>query len=285
MDKSWMAIKDRWSSEYREGVESFLEFAMANLEQQDEIRCPCIDCLNSKSLRIQEVRIHLIRRGIDSTYKTWVHHGELVHAHQPQTQNEGNEGVGGEIGGQVPEDNQLRDMLEQVYVGGIMDDDVDELPENLGREDARNFDKLFNAAQCKLYPGCEETVLAFVVKMLHVKVYKKLGNATFNMLLKIIKGILPANCDDSIPWNIYDAKRFLRDLGLGYVPIHACKYDCALFWKDNVDLENCPTCNEPRYKVNDGSGKKIPHKILRYLPLIPRLQRLFLCKKTAPDMK
>ncbi|XP_058207294.1 uncharacterized protein LOC131320577 [Rhododendron vialii] len=291
MDKDWMATKNRWSEQYKQGVESFIEFAMANSGAQDKIRCPCIDCLNSKTLSSKVVRIHLILKGIDSSYKTWVYHGEPVPARQPQTQyddyHEHNEGIGDETGREVPEDdNQLRDMLEQSIVGGILDDDVDGLP-NLERENVRNFEKLFNAAQCKAYPGCVKTVLAFIVKMLHVKVFKKLGNETFDMIMKIIKEMLPVDreIESTIPWNIYDAKKFLRDLGLEYIPIHACKYDCALFWKENANLENCPTCNEPRYKVNDGTGKKIPHKILRYLPLTPRLQRLYYCKKTAPDMR
>ncbi|KAF7114861.1 hypothetical protein RHSIM_RhsimUnG0074200 [Rhododendron simsii] len=291
MDKDWMAIKNRWSEQYKQGVESFIEFAMANSGAQAKIRCPCIDCLNSKTLSSEVVRIHLMLKGIDSSYKTWVYHGEPVPVRQPQTQyedyHEQNEGIGDETGREVPEDdNQLRDMLEQSVVGGILDDDVDGLP-NLERENVRNFEKLFNAAQCKAYPGCAKTVLAFVVKMLHVKVFKKLGNETFDMIMKIIKEMLPVDreIESTIPWNIYDAKKFLRDLGLGYIPIHACKYDCALFWKENANLENCPTCNEPRYKVNDETGKKIPHKILRYLPLTPRLQRLYYCKKTAPDMR
>ncbi|KAF7154758.1 hypothetical protein RHSIM_Rhsim01G0183600 [Rhododendron simsii] len=171
-------------------------------------------------------------------------------------------------------------------VGGMLDDDVDGLP-NLEREDVRNFDKLFNAAQCKAYFGCAKTVLAFIVKMLHVKVFKKSGNETFDMIMKIIKEMLPIDHEigSTIPWNIYDAKKFLRDLGLGHIPIHACKYDYSLFWKENANLENCPTCNKPRYKVNDGTGKKIPHKLLRYLPLTPRLQRPYYYEKTVPDMR
>ncbi|KAF7153885.1 hypothetical protein RHSIM_Rhsim01G0140800 [Rhododendron simsii] len=80
------------------------------------------------------------------------------------------------------------------------------------------------------------------------------------MIMKIIKEILPADneIESTIPWNIYDAKKFLRDLGLGYILIHARKYDCALFWKENANLENCPTCNEPR---------------------------LYYCEKTAPYMR
>lgn len=135
-----------------------------------------------------------------------------------------------------------------------------------------------------MFPGNNSTILSFIVKMLHSKVHGKLSNYAFDMIMQVIKG-LPQVYDEFVPWNIHDAKKLLRDLGLGYECIDACKYDCALFWKQNADLENCPTCKESRYKVNDGKGKKIPHKLLRYFPLIPRLKRLYGSKKTSTDMK
>ncbi|XP_058202761.1 uncharacterized protein LOC131317207 [Rhododendron vialii] len=226
---------------------------MANLGPQPEIRCPCNDCLNGRKHSFAVVKIHLIRKGFDSSYKTWVHHGEFVPTPQAydDDHHHPNEGIGDETGGEVPKDgNPLQNMLEQVFVGGLLDDDSDELPANLGRGDVRSFDKLFNAAQRKIYPGCEKTVLAFIVELLHVKVYKKMPNDTFHIMMNIIKG-MRSDYDEAIPWNTYEAKKFLRDLGLGYVPIHACINDCALFWKENANMENCPKCNEPRYKVND----------------------------------
>ena len=91
--------------------------------------------------------------------------------------------------------------------------------------------------------------------------------------------------DQTVPWTLYDAKKFLRDLGLGYETIHSCKNDCALFWKESANLEKCPTCDACRYKLNDDGGKKIPHKVLRYFPLTPRLKRLYMSKKTVADMR
>ena len=77
----------------------------------------------------------------------------------------------------------------------------------------------------------------------------------------------------------------LRDFGLGYDSIHACKYDCALFWKENETLDKCPVCDEPRYKFCNGKGKKIPQKVLHHFPLKSRLQRLFMSRHTASDMR
>ena len=38
-------------------------------------------------------------------------------------------------------------------------------------------------------------------------------------------------------------------------------------------------------KCAKGSTKRVPWKILRYFPITPRLQRLFMSSKTAADMR
>lgn len=83
----------------------------------------------------------------------------------------------------------------------------------------------------------------------------------------------------------YDTKNKFKDLGLGYELIHACKYDCALFYKEHQNANKCPVCDEPKFKYDDKKRKNIPHKILRHFPLKTRLQRLFRSKHTATDMR
>ena len=85
--------------------------------------------------------------------------------------------------------------------------------------------------------------------------------------------------------NLNEARKKLNYLGLGYISIHACKYDCELFWKEFEQCEQCRTCGTSRWKIDDGKGKKIPHKILHYFPLKPRLQRLFLSSKIVVDIR
>ncbi|KAA0054541.1 hypothetical protein E6C27_scaffold24G003250 [Cucumis melo var. makuwa] len=79
------------------------------------------------------------------------------------------------------------------------------------------------------------------------------------MLLELLRAAFPM-CSSTIPSSFYEAKRKLRDLVLGYETIHACKYDCVLYWKEFANLQHCPTCGETRYKVNHNRGKKILHK-------------------------
>ena len=54
-------------------------------------------------------------------------------------------------------------------------------------------------------------------------------------------------------------------------------------------MNYCPICMSSRYVVVDnGMGEKrqtkIPVNVLRYLPIIPRLQRLFMVEETARQM-
>ena len=72
---------------------------------------------------------------------------------------------------------------------------------------------------------------------------------------------------------------------LGYIPIHACKNNCILFYKDNEQTIECLKCSESRYKIDNRKRKKISQKILRYFTLIPRLQRLYMSTKIAEEMR
>ncbi|GJX68699.1 hypothetical protein Tco_0304426 [Tanacetum coccineum] len=54
--------------------------------------------------------------------------------------------------------------------------------------------------------------------------------------------------------------------------------------KDNKDEEICPTCKASRWKNKDTTRKKVPNKVLRYFPLIPRLKRMYGSLHTAKHM-
>ncbi|KAG8482728.1 hypothetical protein CXB51_024209 [Gossypium anomalum] len=90
-------------------------------------------------------------------------------------------------------------------------------------------------------------------------------------------------------------KRLIKDLGLGYDKIHSCPNDCMLYWGDQKNQQSCHVYGKSRWMnsntedVNTDEGgaqlRKKPVKVLRYFPLIPRLQRLFMSSKTAESMR
>ncbi|CAL5378063.1 unnamed protein product [Camellia sinensis] len=128
MDKSWMMTTDRLKSkEYVQGVQSFLEFATKNLGPQDEIRCPCVDCLNGTKLPRHVVRLHLLRRGIACSYRTWVHHGERVPLFRGHPTMRNDDTKTDRAGMTTNHENvdELPTMLQEIYMSGLMDDPID----------------------------------------------------------------------------------------------------------------------------------------------------------------
>ena len=47
-----------------------------------------------------------------------------------------------------------------------------------------------------------------------------------------------------VPDTMEKVQRVVRDLGLDYIKIDACKKDCVLFWKENANLDTCPKCGK-----------------------------------------
>ncbi|CAI0424912.1 unnamed protein product [Linum tenue] len=70
MDKSWLS-KARVSTAYRNGVESFLNFAFAKSAEGNEILCPCVKCKNMFWQTRNVVNEHLICHGFVKKYSIW----------------------------------------------------------------------------------------------------------------------------------------------------------------------------------------------------------------------
>ena len=79
-----------------------------------------------------------------------------------------------------------------------------------------------------LYPGCNKfTKVAFILKMLGIKMICNLSNKAFDMIIKLIKETLPNR--ETLPHSYQEAKLYCQDLSFGYESIHACYNDCVLF--------------------------------------------------------
>ena len=88
---------------------------------------------------------------------------------------------------------------------------------------------------------------------MHLKVMHKWTNRSFDMLCELLNISYPEG--NKVPDSYYDAKRKLQDIGLGYESIHVCKYDCALFWKENALADCCLICHTSRWGSQTGKGK------------------------------
>lgn len=70
MDKTWIFF-DRLSDEFYDGVDEFLDFAILNSENRMSIRCPCTFCCNMELLTLEQVRLHLFKKGFLENYLVW----------------------------------------------------------------------------------------------------------------------------------------------------------------------------------------------------------------------
>lgn len=296
MDKSWINLP-RLDSRYLQGVIDFMEFACKNiLDGQTEIACPCKKCHNLARKNIDLVKQHLVVNGFTPSYTVWIFQGE-----KSQPTNCGVENSGcGNFNGQ----DEMQEMVRDAFgIPPIQPHDIDldpplgdghNLDPPLGDghtldEETTKFFKLLKEAERELYPGCQKfSLLSFIVALMHIKCLCGWSNKSFTMLLKLLKKALPEG--EILPNSFTASRQLLGGLGLEYYKVHACPRDCMLYWGEDAKLVDCKVCNVPRYKPEeqkDGSkkGGKIPQKIVRYFPLIPKLKRLYSSKKTTGLMR
>ncbi|XP_042948658.1 uncharacterized protein LOC122281329 [Carya illinoinensis] len=282
MDKSWMKITDRFrSSEYATGVKDFITLARSH-STSDEIRCPCTLCSNNYFLPINQVERHLFIKGIEPTYTTWIFHGEEEDLpfiddddlHDPEQADPYIDDI----------DVMLQDIRagnfpnvpspESFYAGGST---------SVGSESTMNFDQLLVDSQRPLYEGCSKySKLSFSVKLLHIKTLGGWSIKSFDMLLQILQSAFP---NALLPKSYQEARNLERGLGFSYTKIHACPNDCILYWRENANKQECPKCKSSRWIFSNNKQRQIPQKVLRHFPLKPRLQRLFMSRKTAANMR
>lgn len=79
--------------------------------------------------------------------------------------------------------------------------------------------------------------------------------------------------------DFYQSKKLLEGLDMSYVKIDVCKNNSMLYYKDNEHKEKCDICGTSRYEEGQN---KVPRKVLRYLPIKDRLQRLY-AEKYGPE--
>ncbi|KAK3007968.1 hypothetical protein RJ639_014056 [Escallonia herrerae] len=229
MDKSWMNQR-RTSSAYFEGVEEFLDFAFANASVDGEIICPCNVCGNSIWVSRIGARGHLICNGFIKGYTKWVAHGEVKSSAAPLSC--------AHVALDVIDD--MRGLLHDRF--HMSSDEVREGNTDVAMEgpngEAEKFYKLLQDSQEMLYKDCKKfSRLSFLVRLLHIKSLGKMNNKAFTYLLELLNEAFPDGV--SLPKSFYEAKKLIKDLGLGYEKIDSCPNDCMLYWKENATKMEC----------------------------------------------
>ncbi|RYR58479.1 hypothetical protein Ahy_A05g024270 isoform H [Arachis hypogaea] len=298
MDKSWIT-KPRNSIEYERGVRRFIDFAFENSLAEATV-CPCLKCGFRKKVTKGEMYDHLICTQFPKEYTLWFYHGE-TEVGDPSS-NVSNS----DASNAFDDFNQdsIHDMLGDAFgtdmhwaneVSLESDEDIDGVERVMPDvADAAEFEELASHAELPLYEGCTRySRLSFLVKMYHIKCICGMTDKAMSMIFELLHDAFE---HAEIPSSFYEAKKTILKLGMNYEKIHACPNNCMLYWGEDKEKEMCKVCNKSRWKLdtkggeiqesNDGNiRKKVPAKVLRYFPLKPRLQRLFLSSKTAEAMR
>lgn len=267
MNKEWIHWP-RGEKPYQDAAQYFVDMVWEKLGKPAAFGCPCVDCKNlALPISPKKVYLHLLRRGMDPTYTEWFMHGEpLSNPHQGST--------------------------HPTFVDARVEAPVEvEAPVDQGYEGLAN---LVEDADSPLYPGCKtHTKLSITIELYRHKTVNGISRNAFDDLLQTTGSILPpGHC---LPKTTYEVKKLLRAFQLTYEKIHACVNDCCLFRKENKDLDRCPICKYSRWKEDkwnmdddadkiDVPKKKIPVKVLRYFPIVPRLKRLYNSAELAEQL-
>ncbi|BBH04741.1 Ankyrin repeat family protein, partial [Prunus dulcis] len=266
MSRRWIQNPNRCADEYLDGIEDFIEFARRH-----------------NPVQLESVVLVGVRNGMIETYSIWNLHGEQVdHASSSNAPRVDN------VEPIVDPNDQVMGIIQDAFPfasTNINQEGEDDVPTPIDSAEFEQYEKLLKNANQELYPGCESfSVLTAIVELMHGKIKYRMSNLCFDYFLGVFKRMLPT--DNCLPKDHKHAQKVLHGLGLGYEKIHACKNNCMLFYKEHETLDTCPICNESRFKMtSQNRTTKIPQKVMRYLPLKPRLQRLYMSTHTATDMR
>lgn len=277
MDKDWVFL-DRMSDEYLTRLRAFIAHALRVSAFDGHIKCPCSQCCNRYWKSPIEVEEHIFVDGMDEDYVNapWTSHGEQLPRPNTEATHVQNEDMTGML-------HDAFGMHGFEYTAGTNDDTS---PPSGPTSAAESFFHAMEDAKVELYPGCGRTKLSFLVRLYQIKCLHSWTNTSFTELLTLLKDWFPKGVN--LPPSFYKTKKFITDLGLSYEKIDACPKDCMLYWKEHANNTSCHVCGKPRYKENIEAGHvtrtKVANKVLRYFPLGPRLQRLYMSHHTADSM-
>ena len=163
--------------------------------------------------------------------------------------------------------------------GSILSDVTDcSSNDELDDGDVPKFDKLYDMSiydtEClsktPLFTGSSTSIMdALVAYLRWFSEHPGISKEALSEMLRVQHNeILPL--ENKLPSSYNEAMKLVEPFLIKPVVYHACPKDCILFREEFENLNACPKCGTSRY-----IELKIPAKRFAYLPVGPRLVRLF----------
>ena len=305
---------DQCSSQFVEGVHTFLLAAEANKRADGFMPCPCAGCKNGRNYSTSRtIHVHLFESGFMPHYNVWTKHGERGVMMEDNEEEEDDDSYPGHGFPEYDDTTMgeeaepvMREEAEPAMREEAEEEASDEPVDDLGRAIAdakrncasdlekKKLQRMLEDHKKLLYLNGvgDKKKLGTTLELLQWKAENGVSDKGFGKLLVMIKDMLPK--DNELLESTYESKKDVSPLGLEVQKIHACPNDCILYRGEYEDLNACPVCGALRYKISrDDPGdvegerprKKIPAKVMWYAPIIPRLKRLFQNKEHAKAMR
>ena len=157
--------------------------------------------------------------GIVNGYTRWIYHGKNFESNDEESDDI-------DVNEENSEFDDIEELLNDIGVANFGENLRYSIEPNRGSGgaqggEASRFLRILSEIEKSIYPGCEKySKLSFVVHILHLKTMNRWTCKSIDMLLKFLSNVFPMA---SIPSSYYEAKIFIRELGLNCVKIHACK--------------------------------------------------------------
>jgi hypothetical protein len=227
-----------------------------------------------------------LAQGFMEDYMCWYAHGELfVPDESIEEQVVGSTSSASnmhEVGNENsnPYRNMVMDAM-RMSEGNVRESPIVEEEPNA---DAARFFDLLRDSDEPLWDGCmNHNKLSAVAQEFTIKSDHGLSEASYDKITEWSRSILPEG--NRLKENFFAAKFMMKPIGLGYQKIDICPNFCMLYYLENAEMTECMTCGYSRYNPRTGRGKTlVAYKKLRYFPITPRLQRLFMSPRTAEHM-
>ena len=277
--RSWMY--SGWNEQghhYEEWVRNttaFLDHAFQIMPNADRfgVKCPCTKCRNGVRRKKQLVRVHLCQYGFMPNYTRWTSHGERPIVGTTRMEEDTH-----------TSNEPLVDMLVDIIGAETHFDDVESEPTTYAKE----FYKMLSTAEEVIHDHTQVSRLAAVTRLMGIKSQHNLPADCVNSILGLLGDVLPKG--HKMPSSFYECKNMLGVLKMPYVKIDVCTNNCMLYYKQDEKKEKCDISGESQYEVVEGESSeikhsRIPRKVMRYLPITARLQRMYMSAELAKHMR
>jgi hypothetical protein len=110
----------------------------------------------------------------------------------------------------------------------VQGDEEQIVDDEANRGDAQKYEDFLKKSDKPLHDKIRHSKHSTTVHLYNLKCMDGVSNTIFSTFLEFFNQLLPDN-GGPLPVNTYEAKKFLRDMSLGYKRIPACRNNCMLF--------------------------------------------------------